>query len=114
MNLDSALGIHPDMLNFRAQRAQVLANNIANVDTPNFKSQDLVFDAVFRQNNLSQSTSIHPETKYRIPYQRTIDGNTVELSVEQAQFAKNQIDYQTSLTFLKLKIRGLRGAIEGK
>ena len=45
----NALGIHEDALNFRAQRAEVLANNIANADTPNYKARDLDFAAVLAE-----------------------------------------------------------------
>ena len=45
----NALGIHENALNFRAQRAEVLANNIANADTPNYKARDLDFAAVLAE-----------------------------------------------------------------
>lgn len=41
ISFDKALGIHEKALGFRAQRAEVLANNIANADTPNYKARDL-------------------------------------------------------------------------
>lgn len=43
ISFDKALGIHEQALSFRAQRAEVLANNIANADTPNYKARDLDF-----------------------------------------------------------------------
>ncbi len=39
ISFDKALGIHEQALGFRAQRAEVLANNIANADTPNYKAR---------------------------------------------------------------------------
>ena len=41
----NALGIHERALSFRAERAEVIANNIANADTPNYKARDLDFSA---------------------------------------------------------------------
>ena len=46
ISFDKALGIHEQALGFRAQRAEVLANNIANADTPNYKARDLDFSKV--------------------------------------------------------------------
>ncbi len=114
VNLDDALGIHPDMLNYRMQRTSVLASNIANVDTPNYKAKDLSFDVVMSGIGNNQSLSITDQVMYRIPTQKTRDGNTVELQSEQTRFAQNAMEYQQSLQFLKQKISGLRTAIEGQ
>lgn len=115
LKLDNALGIHPQMLQFHTQRTQVLANNLANADTPNYKAQDLSFSATFNKiNTHSSEFNLAQETLYRIPFQRSATGNTVELGVEQAKFAENSVNYQTSLSFLKMKISGLRSAIEGR
>ena len=43
INFEKALGSAERALLFRSQRAEVLSNNIANVDTPNFKARDLDF-----------------------------------------------------------------------
>ena len=45
ISFESALGIHEKALSFRAQRAEVLANNIANADTPYYQARDLDFAA---------------------------------------------------------------------
>ena len=51
ISFDKALGIHEQALGFRAQRAEVLANNIANADTPNYKARDLDFASVLAAQN---------------------------------------------------------------
>ena len=111
INFDSALGIHPHALQHRAVRSKVLASNLANVDTPGYKARDVEFRAVLSEHMSSAGVS---EVKYRNPYQNSLDGNTVELSVEQAAFAQNQMDFETSLMFLKSKADGIRHALEGK
>jgi len=113
LKLDTALGIQPKILQYRTQRMQILANNMANTDTPNYKAQDLSFSASFDKVNHNREFTLSPEAKYRIPYQRSSTGNTVELSVEQAKFAETTANYQSSLGFLKMKMSGLRSAIEG-
>ena len=54
------------------------------------------------------------ELKYRNPYQASLDGNTVEMPVEQAAFSENNVRYQASLTFINSKIAQLQFAIAGQ
>ncbi|MGR5448623.1 flagellar basal body protein [Vibrio sp. PNB22_3_1] len=107
------LGVHPQMLQFRAQRTEVLASNIANLETPNYKARDLTFDAVMNSER-GGSVRVDVSEVYRVPMQKSRDGNTVELYAEQAKFAENTQRYNQSLQFFKSKVSGLRSAIEGK
>lgn len=127
IDIDSALGIHPQAMILRARRAEVLANNLANADTPNFKARDVDFRSVLRavQNDGTNLRTTHtqhlqpsgspaqPEVKFRNPHQASIDGNTVDAQVEYAEFARNSIEYQASLRFLDGRIRSLLTAIRG-
>lgn len=130
-NIDTALGIHPQALAVRARRAEILAANIANADTPNYKARDIDFRALLggaqeHQGNarLVATNAAHladAETAgnvdgglmYRMPQQPSIDGNTVDPQTEYAQFAQNALQYQASLTFLSGRIRNLMTAIRG-
>ncbi|WP_211827079.1 flagellar basal body rod protein FlgB [Kistimonas asteriae] len=126
ISFDKGLGVHPQALQFRIQRSTVLASNLANVDTPGFKAMDAVFAfdrALENSVGLSSSDNHHMDlpsqsvdgmTKYRIPNQQTADGNTVELGIEQAAFARNTLDFQTSFAFLNMKFKGLDRAINGR
>lgn len=114
ISFDRALGVHPQALQLRLTRAELLSTNLANVDTPNFKAKDIDFAAQMQRANQAFVFGSPLQVKYRLPYQPSADGNTVELNVEQAAFAQNTMDYQTSLTFLKMKFSGLKAAIEGK
>lgn len=122
---DKALGVHPFSLQLRLDRAEIISGNLANVDTPGFLARDLDYGQILQQieSNLSSRDSrdgmvltdadVRAQQKYRIPFQPSMDGNTAELSVEQANFAANSMDFQTSLTFLNMKISGLHKAIKG-
>jgi flagellar basal-body rod protein FlgB len=122
---DKALGVHPFSLQLRLDRAEIISGNLANVDTPGFLARDLDYGQILQQveSNLSDRDSregmvltdadVKAQQKYRIPFQPSMDGNTAELSVEQANFAANSMDFQTSLTFLNMKISGLHKAIKG-
>ncbi|GIU48748.1 flagellar basal body rod protein FlgB [Shewanella sairae] len=114
INLDAALGVHPQTLDFRVERSKMLAGNLANAETPGYKARDLDFNAVMMQINSGAEINRDYQVGYRIPHQTSADQNTVELSMEQARYSQNAMDYQTSLTFLNMKISGLRTAIEGK
>jgi flagellar basal-body rod protein FlgB len=130
INLDNAFGIHPTALALRAKRMEVLATNLAHADTPNYKAMDIDFKSVLAQANAENSSvmlrATHQnhlgpsgrdsgagESLYRIPYQPAIDGNTVDTQIEQAEFGRNAISYQASLTFLNGRIRSLLTAIKG-
>lgn len=123
-----ALALHENALRFRAHRNEVLASNIANADTPNYKARDLDFAAALKGARsqtlgLAKTSEMHREAwgtsrsggklVYRNPMQPTLDGNTVEADVEQAKFAENAVQYRASLRFLDGSIRTLKYAIRG-
>ncbi|PKM04033.1 MAG: flagellar basal body rod protein FlgB [Gammaproteobacteria bacterium HGW-Gammaproteobacteria-6] len=132
ISFDKALGIHEKALGFRAQRAEVLANNIANADTPNYKARDLDFSAVLAAQhskseghfgvNVTNSKHIaaeaveiaDPGLRFRTPAHASLDQNTVDAQVEQAAYAENAIDFQASFTLLNSKFRGLMSALRGE
>ena len=57
---------------------------------------------------------IGKDSVFRLPIHPSLDGNTVEMAVEQMQFSENVMRYQTTLSFLNNKISGLRSAIKGE
>jgi len=134
-NLDTYLGIHPAALKLRSQRTELLANNLANADTPNFKARDIDFRSALAEASgkstpgapLSMAATrkahiavgvdgptAHPHQMYRTPLAPSLDGNTVDVQMEQANFAENAVRYQASLTFLGGKFRSLLTAITGQ
>jgi flagellar basal-body rod protein FlgB len=123
-------GIHEQALLLHGQRLGILAANLANADTPGYKARDIDFSAVLSQSEgetalplqvthaahiaLSDPDSPAGELKYRNPYQASLDGNTVEMPVEQAAFAENNVRAQASLNFINLTISDLQFAIAGQ
>src|SRR5690606_30964719 len=117
IRIDDVVGVHVNALQVRMQRSEILAANLANVDTPGFQARDIDFASAMRRlesDEAFSALSIDSPLKYRVPYQASLDGNTVELGVEQAEFSRNSMDFQTSLTFLTMKFSGLKQAIEGR
>ena len=114
-------------LNIRNKRNDIIASNIANAATPNYKARDINFLDEFKKvtntDEIKTTHSNHIPTKnynisgkafYRDPVIASLDGNTVELSVEQMQFAENTMKYQTTLKFLNGKITKMISAIRGE
>lgn len=117
IQFDKAFGVHVQAMEVRMQRSEILAANLANESTPGFQARDIDFaDAMRRLEGGGKSfstASFATDLQYRVPTQASQDGNTVELGVEQAEFSRNAMDFQTSLTFLTMKFSGLKKAIEG-
>ncbi len=130
--LDKAMGIHDDALRLRAYRSNIIASNIANVDTPRYKAKDIDFKRVLsrqvtpggvdpvaigttnaRHISIKQPL-LSAEQQYRNPLQASLDGNTVDAHVEYSQFTQNTIQYQSSLQFLSGRFKGLQKAIKGE
>lgn len=128
ISLDKAFGIHQHALLVRSERAEVLASNIANADTPGYKSKDLNFaDALANaqkqsgnsmkkthEKHYDLSINVNSSSQFRNPMQPdTGDGNSVDVQVERNLFMQNSMEYQTSLRFLNGKIQALNKALNG-
>ena len=121
------LSFYASSLQLRGKRNNILASNIANAATPNYKARDISFEdeiKKFDQNGPVRTTHkshivqnsgkpIH-ETSYREPLIASLDGNTVELAVEQMQFAENSMRYSSTVNFLNGKINKIMSAIRGE
>lgn len=133
LNLNAYLGIEPDALKVYSQRADVLAANLANADTPGYQARDIDFRAALAAAG-SPGDALQPATtnpgdvtataadgsvsteqflKYRVPLAPSLDGNTVDSQMEESQFAQNTVRYQAALTFLENRFSELTTAITG-
>ena len=122
--LDELFRFSQNALNLHAHRQQLIASNIANADTPGFKARDIDFAAALKNAQAGQSKPALPaapgekapldaEVLYRSAVQRSIDGNTVDLDVERAQFADNAVRYEAQLMFINSRIKSMLAAIQG-
>lgn len=138
VNLDSYLGIQPDALEVYSKRAEVLADNLANADTPGYLARDIDFRAALAAAGQGQGapaasggglqlestspddlTASSPQggvsteqyLKYRIPLAPSLDGNTVDSQMEESAFAQNNVRYEASLTFLEERFGDLNTVI---
>lgn len=130
ISFDNALGVHEQALKLRVKRAEVLSSNLANADTPGYKARDFDFQQALasqmgggKNGTIKTTHSGHIgggdafggiEMQYRVPMQPSIDGNTVEEQVEQAEFTKNSLEFQASFTFLNSRFTGIKKALTGE
>lgn len=129
LDINKVFAPHERVLTAASQRMELLAANLANADTPNYKARDIDFRAALaaadQQSTVTMAATSRghvqgagaaggrAESLYRVPDQPTLDGNTVDAQKESAAIAETATRYQASLTFLDQRIRGLRMAITG-
>lgn len=131
-SVNSMFGVHEYALGVRSQRAEILASNIANADTPGYKAQDLDFKSALAQaqettqngTNIAKTNMKHfdisdlgsnSSIRFRQNYQPdTGDGNTVDINTERMAYMENSLEYQTTVEFLNSKINGLRKVLAGE
>lgn len=130
--IDEMLRFQQTALNLRAARQELIASNIANADTPNYKAKDIDFASAL-QGALSGNTAKLPlsatatshlagdsgdrvmgaPVQYRAALQPSADGNTVDMDVERAQFADNALRYEASLKFISDEVKDVLTALQG-
>ena len=130
--IDDALSFQSRALGLRAYRQQLLAGNIANADTPNYKARDFDFSAALQDAVAGRSSGDLPlattapghiqgppgpagptRLMYRTPVQDSVDGNTVDMDVERAAFSENAIQYQAGLSFITHHLKMMMTAVQG-
>ena len=127
ISFDKGFELHAKGMNLRSQRAEVIANNIANADTPGYKAKGMDFQKAMQQAGQQQismskthvkhfevTSEIHNNIAFRIPDQPdTGDGNTVDSQVERNLYLENTLEYQAGVQFLNGKIKALKNVISG-
>jgi flagellar basal-body rod protein FlgB len=129
-SIEQSLSVFSQALNLRTQLHQVLASNIANADTPNYKARDFSFETAM-QNAMSGRSDVgrvdmartsaghiarsgaggSADFKYRSETQSAVDGNTVDMDVERAQITENAMQYQILTQLITNKFQGIRSAL---
>lgn len=129
-NFAQHVAVLSQALDFRTQRHQVLASNIANADTPGYKARDFEFKSAMQNAlgarsvsggvSMSLTSAGHMPSNsaagagammYRVESQSSADGNTVDMDVERSQITDNALQYQILTQLISSKFQGLRNAI---
>lgn len=134
--IDKELAFLQTAMSLRARRQEILASNLANSDTPNYKARDLDFSSALRSAmggqggglSLARTSDRHLDgvglagsgladagIKYRESVQPSLDGNTVDPDVERGHFAENAMQYQFLLERMRSSVERMKSALsEGK
>jgi flagellar basal-body rod protein FlgB len=132
--LDAALSFHQNALRVRGQRQELIAANIANADTPDYKARDLDFKSAMKNAmagvanegfNTTKTSSKHIDglpssipsaggALFRPVIQGSVDGNTVDMDVERNQFADNAIRYEASIIMINGQLKKMLTALQGQ
>lgn len=129
--LDGMLGFQQQAVALRHQRQTILAANIANADTPGYQARDINFSqqlqnklqagaaksltlAVTSSQHLASApmSPLEMDLLYRVPYQASLDGNTVEMDIEKSNFADNTLKYQASFTMLNGQVKKMLAVLQ--
>ena len=129
--INDIFGIYEKSLMVRTKKAEIIANNITNADTPGYKARDLDFKEVLGRyvrnqpmlGHMSKTSDMHVGSlieassmegvKYRQSMQPSLDGNSVDMHVEKTAYTENALRLEASFTFLNGKIKGIMGALRG-
>lgn len=140
--LDAALNFHQTALRVRNQRQEILASNIANADTPQYKARDIDFAStlqnalqqtqggmqagrtqsgglqISQENHMGGTASANyagsGEPLFRPVIQGSVDGNSVDMDVERNAYVDNAIRYEASITMISGQIKKMLTAITGQ
>jgi len=110
--LDRMMQFQQTALALRSQRQELLAGNMANADTPGYKAVDFDFGAALKAaTEARDAAAVAPQVQYRIPTQASLDGNSVEMDNERAQFADNSVRQEAAMRFLTAQIKTMLAAL---
>ena len=130
--LTSRLDTLSSALQLRAARQQVIASNIANVDSPGYVARDIDFNAAMtnamhvktvpglvqtRPGHLAITSTeglIGSPLAYTVQTQPSLDGNSVDLDQQRANFSDNAIRYESTLRFINGHVKTMLSAITGQ
>ncbi|HEU0117022.1 MAG TPA: flagellar basal body rod protein FlgB [Alphaproteobacteria bacterium] len=115
------MGLLIQKMGYLNQRQSVLAENVANADTANYKQIDLApftFSDAMKQQNVGMATTdprhivpvsmagVNTKTVKSDSYETTISGNSVDVEQQMMEVSKNAVEYKT-VTSIYHKISGL-------
>ena len=127
--MDKIFGASEKALQLCEDRSVLLSNNVVNSATPHYKARDIDFQKLMQQEASNQASILTTTSanhfqasdlsggesaQYRVPMQKSMDGNTVDEDIERKDFLENAIRYQVNLTFVQNKSDQLLKAIKGE
>jgi flagellar basal-body rod protein FlgB len=117
---DKLFGLLEKVIDASAIKHKVIANNIANVNTPGYKRLDVDFESelknALRGNGIVDISSVKPKIVVAKGSENTLlrnDGNNVDIEVEVSELVKNTLTYNIYVQLMSKKFMALKLAISG-
>lgn len=121
VNFDKTTQMLEHSLDARLDRSRLLAQNLANLDTPNYRAKDLKFEGFLKQaeavSGADSAQLVSAETTEVVVSDRPadgLDGNAVDLDTEVAKMADNTTRYNVALEAMRRKFALLSYAASGQ
>jgi flagellar basal-body rod protein FlgB len=138
--LTGRMEFYSNALQLRAHRQQVLASNIANADTPGYQARDFDFASALQRatgtgagsaggmttamgvtdtahmRRIGSTGAVSDQAKlaYTVQTQPSLDGNSVDLDQQRANFTDNAVRYESTLRFINGHVKTMLSAIQGQ
>lgn len=112
----SGLGVLTQLMDAAALRHRVIAQNVANVNTPGYRRREVTFEADLAKALASPAgpvAHVKPQVVVADGPER-VDGNTVDIDREMGDLGKNALLYQAAAQIISSRVASLRAAIAGR
>ena len=110
--LDSSLVAKlENYLHLTSFRVSLVANNIANIDTPNYHTQDIDFQSEMRRAEVQAAGAANPAVRNVPGLMERPDGNNVDMDREALLLAQLQLQYTMGAQLLREQFKNLQAAI---
>lgn len=106
------IGLLQQAMNAASLRHRVIANNLANVNTPGYRALEVQFEDELAKHLKDPKAAVPTVAEADLP--ERADGNTVDLDRELGAMNKNSLLYQAASQVLATRIAALRSAIAGR
>lgn len=118
IGIDPRINLLSKLLDVASLRQKVIAQNVANVNTPGYKQRVVSFEDVFTKEvskgNMAAALSVQPKIEDGPGGAQRVDGNNVDIDVEMANLNKNSLLYRTISQIMISDLSAMRTAIAGR
>ena len=111
MGTTNSIGMLQGWLKVATDRQQLIATNMANVDTPGYHTKDIDFQSALRE-VMDQTEGVRPASTDVLDLPERPDGNNVNIDREGMMMSQTQLQYQAGVQLIKSEFHRLLTAIK--
>ena len=112
MSTSTAIQMLQGYLKVATDRQQLIATNMANVDTPGYHTKDIDFQATMREVMSQDGSRVDPASKDVMDLPERPDGNNVNIDRESMMLSETQLQYQVGVQLIKSEFHRMLTAIK--